>query len=145
MQVFKYFVVATLFLSYPISSYATWGPYKLVNPVAIDGDTFKGMFQVFEGIWVQKSIRIRGVDTPETKSKAACERLAAAKAANFLGNTLVNSSIEIKNVDDDKYSGRVDADVLVNGKDLATVIIQSGNGRVYDGKKRDPWCKDISL
>lgn len=141
----KYAIIALAF-SYPLSPKAgVWGPYKLINPVVVDGDTFKGMFQVFEGVWIQKSIRVRNVDTPETKSRLICERASAAKATNFIGNMLANASIEIKNLDEDKYSGRVDADVFINGKDLANAIVQSGNGRYYDGKKREPWCKDISL
>ena len=145
MKALKYIIIV-LALGYPLSPRAgVWGPYKLVNPTVVDGDTFKGMFQVFEGVWIHKSIRVRNVDTPEIKSRLICERASAAKATNFMGNMLANTSIEVKNLDEDKYSGRVDADVSVNGKDLATAIVQSGNGRYYDGKKREPWCKDISL
>jgi endonuclease YncB( thermonuclease family) len=110
----------------------------------IDGDTFEIPPQVSMSILsdLNVSVRVRGVDTPEIKGKCFNERRKAEQAKIFTKDTLSNAkSVEIKNAEWDKYGGRIDADVIIDGKNLAKMLIERDLGRPYDGGNRRSWCK----
>jgi micrococcal nuclease len=122
----------------------TWGPYTEPQRIRlIDGDTFEASVEVYDRIWVTRSFRLRGVDTPEKLSKQVCERELAKAATLFSADVLRKVKvIELRNVDEDKYAGRADATVMVDGQDLAVLLIAAGHARAYNGGKRLPWCAD---
>lgn len=106
-----------------------------------DGDTFKARVPVWQGIEVTTAVRIQGVDTPELRGKCEQERVLAGKAKDALFAILsAGKTITLRNVDDDKYSGRVVADVFVDGEPVADKLIKRGFARLYGGGKRLPWC-----
>ena len=106
-----------------------------------DGDTFKARVPVWQGIEVTTAVRIQGVDTPELRGRCEHERVLAAKAKDALSDILNSGkAITLHNVDDDKYSGRVSAQVFVDGDSVADKLIRRGLARPYDGGKRLPWC-----
>ena len=128
------------FLSSP-SFAAYFGPYSLIAPVAIDGDTLRADVPVWPGVNIDASIRVIGVDTPETNIACEKERAIAAKAftESWINR---NSPIVIGSVKPDKYSGRYDAIVTgAGGERLSAALIQAGHGRVYNGGVRQSWCK----
>lgn len=93
---------------------------------------------------VQLSVRVRGVDTPESGSRAKCpeeaRRAAAAKAfTEGFVRTAAPPSVEVCGWD--KYGGRVLGDVLSGGGRLSDALIAAGHAARYDGRgaKRD-WC-----
>lgn len=45
------------------------------------------------------------------------------------------------NVKWDKYGGRILAEVHVDGRSLADMLIERGLARPYHGGKRDGWCQ----
>lgn len=137
------FVFLALSFFSSVASAAYYGPYVLVAPIAIDGDTIRAEVPVWPGIDADASIRVIGVDTPElTGAKCPEEKSAALKAKAFTDSWLLaHAPIVIGNVIQDKYSGRYDA--VVTGRDgerLSDALIQSGNGRKYNGGARGAWC-----
>jgi len=104
-----------------------------------DGDTFKARIPVWDGIEVVTAVRVRGIDTPEIKGKCPAEKAMALEAKSRL-TELLNGQVQLLHVEPDKYAGRVDADVTVNGKSVAAVLIAEGLARPYTGGARQGWC-----
>jgi micrococcal nuclease len=101
-----------------------------------DGDTFRAFFGKNEH---HEPIRIKGVDAPEIKGACHAEKQMAIQSRDFLRVTLRNAKkIQIENPSRDKYQ-RVLGRVIVDGVDLANMIVQNGHGRVWRGK-REKWC-----
>lgn len=109
----------------------------------IDGDTFSGQVKLEGDINVSVRVRIRNVDTPEIKGECEYERNMASRASRRLGELIpVGSIVELTNIKDDKYLGRIDANVIdSNGQDIGSLLIREGLGRKYNGGRRDKWCK----
>ena len=106
-----------------------------------DGDTFKARVPIWQGIEVTTAVRIQGVDTPELRGKCEHEKFIAGKAKDALSEILNSGkAITLHNVDDDKYSGRVSAQVFVDGESVADKLIKRGLARPYEGGKRSGWC-----
>ena len=108
----------------------------------IDGDTFSAGVKLADDVTVSVRVRIRNVDTPEMHGECVDEIVAANVARNRLVELLpVDSVVELENVKDDKYLGRIDANVLdARGRDVGKILIREGLGRAYRGGKRTGWC-----
>jgi endonuclease YncB( thermonuclease family) len=104
-----------------------------------DGDTFKARVQVWDGVEVVTAVRLRGIDTPEIKGKCASEKAAALRAKARLAE-LLTGSVQLLFVEPDKFAGRVDADVIVDGRPIAAVLVAEGLARPYAGGARQSWC-----
>ena len=88
-------------------------------------------------------VRLRSVDTPESGGRAKCasERALADRATRFTRQAVVSAKIiEFEQPAWDKYGGRIDADVWIDGERLADQLIAAGLARRYDGGKRAGWC-----
>lgn len=130
------------------------GPYRADVYYITDGDTFFARVNLWPGLNTDVSIRINGIDTPETWGpKCEKEEIAGKVATNFLmemfdspyrGAVLGKpmATVELRNVKLGKFAGRVLADVYHNGKDVALAILESGHARPYLGGKREGWCGD---
>ena len=109
----------------------------------VDGDTFSA--QVFLEPTVKITVRVRliNIDTPEMNGKCRREKDLAQRAKNRLGELIPRGTVvELGNIKDDKYLGRIDANVILpDGRDVATILIKQGLGRLYKGGKRQTWCK----
>ena len=89
-------------------------------------------------------VRIRGIDTPEKAGRAKCERErqgGAAATAFTTGAIRAARRVVIRNPKWGKWGGRVIADVLIDGRNLAKALIGAGLARRYDGGRRGSWCK----
>lgn len=120
-------------------SFGNYSPLK-VNSV-YDADTFRVDLSGWPDV-VGKNIPIRvlGVDAPEIRGKCEKEKIAAKKARQFTVDALNNARvIELRNIQRGKYF-RLLADVFINNNNLASLLINAGHGRFYDGGKRDGWC-----
>ena len=114
------------------------------NPTVIsvyDGDTFRASFEVWPDHYAVSSVRVMGIDAPEMRGKCKKEKAQAIKAKVF-AKELLEQVVTVKVIKSDKYGGRVDAVVYINGKDMAAIMVEAGLGRVYAGGKRKGWCKD---
>jgi micrococcal nuclease len=104
-----------------------------VGPVQVtDGDTLKVG---------RESIRVVGIDAPELRGRCMSETLAAYAARDRMAYLLASAKrVEIiRRKGRDKYR-RTLARVLIDGRDVADVLIGDGVVRPYDGGKRGGWC-----
>ena len=83
-------------------------------------------------------LRLRGVDTPELRTKCTEEKKLAISARDFVSSLILNKIVEVKNIAREKY-GRILCDIFVDGKSLCDLVIESGHGRRYYGGKRAKW------
>lgn len=117
------------------------GPVEARVERIIDGDTFVAVAQVWPGHSVRVSVRIRGIDAPETKSRCASEREAGAAAREALEALFGGAPVAISNIGGGKYYGRVLADVTAHdGRGAAAALLGAGLARHYSGGKREAFC-----
>lgn len=131
-------IITLLFVLFSFDSYAyDWDVVRVV-----DGDTLEIRNYCFPRE-LKLFVRVAGIDTPEKKPKAKCEKEAklAEKASkftkNFIGDNKTASFTQIKW---DKYGGRILANVDVNGKSLKDELIKNELARSYNGGKKQSWC-----
>jgi endonuclease YncB( thermonuclease family) len=107
----------------------------------IDGDTFEARVQVWPGIAITSRVRLRGIDAPEMRARCADEQAKAVAARDALVRILSEGSVGIARITQDKYGGRVDAEVSTAATDdVAAVMLASGLARAYSGRRRASWC-----
>ena len=105
-----------------------------------DGDTFYcNVYQWPKILGDNIGIRINGIDTPEMRGSSPRIKKLAEKAKAIVQNRLFEARvIVLKNIKRGKYF-RVVADVEVDGKDLAQILIDAGLAKRYDGGTKDQW------
>ena len=110
----------------------------------IDGDTFSGVVKLDQDVEISVRVRMRNVDTPEINGECDLERTRAVQARERLREIMPTGTVvELTNIKDDKYLGRIDANVLdASGQDVGTRLIKEGFGRKYNGGRRDKWCNN---
>ena len=116
---------------------------SVVVKYIVDGDTFVGDVLLNGKTSVNSvSVRLRNVDTPEIHGACDSEIKRAKYAKQRLGELIpVGSKVEIKNVKNDKYAGRIDANVFDSaGRDVGLILVKEKIGRSYSGGKRLSWC-----
>ena len=107
----------------------------------IDGDTFEARVRIWPGMDVTTLVRLRGVDAPELRGRCVGERAQALAARDALMTLLREGAVAVARVTQDKYGGRVDADVsTARTVDVGQALIAAGVARRYDGGKRGSWC-----
>ena len=112
-----------------------------------DGDTITFNLPGLHPIIGEKiSVRVNGIDTPEIKGKCEKEKYDAQQAKEMVANILKDAEqIVLKNMKRGKYF-RIAADVIVDGENLADMLIEVGMAVKYDGgKKTHKWCKGPQL
>ncbi|MEQ8480793.1 MAG: thermonuclease family protein [Hoeflea sp.] len=103
----------------------------------IDGDTLLVDAHPWPGQAVRVSVRLRGIDTPERRSRCYGERKAADKARGELERLVAgHETVNLINVAGGKYFGRILADLRAGTRDIASAMLQSGLARPYQGGKR---------
>jgi endonuclease YncB( thermonuclease family) len=108
-----------------------------------DGDTITFKIpNVHPLIGEDISVRVKGIDTPEIKTKDTCEKEKGRIAKNLSENLMKNAKrIDLKNVERDKYF-RILADIEYDGKDLKTILLKNNVAYEYGGgtKLKINWC-----
>ncbi len=119
----------------------TYGSLKASRLVSVyDGDTFNVDIDEYPNL-IGKNIpiRIAGVDTPEIKSVEIPLKIKALQAKEFTKNILENAKvIELKNMRRGKYF-RIVADVIVDGQNIADLLLTQGHAKPYYGRKKTQW------
>lgn len=107
-----------------------------------DGDTFRVDIDNYpEIIGKNMPIRVKGIDTPEIRTRCNTEKNLARNAKKLTVSLLRKAKIiELKNIERGKYF-RLVADVFVDGKLLSKELIKSNLAVPYDGKTtKIDWC-----
>lgn len=123
----------------------TASSFKCVQYVGnYDGDTITfNIKKVHPLLGDRITVRVLGLDTPEISTPDVCEKSAAIKVRELVREAMKAAKrIDLTNIGRDKYF-RIDADVIIDGKDLKDLIIKSGLSVPYDGgtKLKKDWCK----
>ncbi len=117
------------------------GPFVATVKEVIDGDTLAVVVPVWLGVALTTSVRLRGIDAPELRGACQREKDLALAAKQLLARE-ATAQVTLRNIEGDKFYGRVDADVTTvpDGLSLSDAMLASGLARPYDGKKRGDWC-----
>jgi len=121
--------------------------YAYAMPATVDyvfdGDTFSAVAHVDKNTDVNVRVRLINVDTPEMNGACDDEVHRANMARNRLVQLVPRGTVvELKNIKDDKYAGRIDANVILpDGRDVGKILINEKLGRAYSGGRRASWCK----
>ena len=109
----------------------------------VDGDTFGATVLFDDDISVPVRVRILNIDTPEIHGKCKSEINKAHLAKDTLSNILPQGTkVELDSVKDDKYLGRIDANVVLkDGRNVGDIMIKRGLARPYNGGRRAGWCE----
>jgi endonuclease YncB( thermonuclease family) len=106
-----------------------------------DGDTFEARVDIWPGMQITTKVRLRGIDAPEMHARCDDERGKAIAAREALSRILAEGGVGIARIGQDKYGGRVDADVsTARTADVSAALLSRGLARSYDGGRRDWWC-----
>ena len=115
---------------------------------AYDGDTLYVDADIWPGLIWSGSVRVLGVDTPEINGQCEQEKQWAVQARDYVRDLLIDETVYLTQIENDKYGGRVLAAVGVPKADdtgldnLAQLLIDNNYGRAYDGGMRESWCGD---
>ncbi len=109
----------------------------------LDGDTFAAAVKLEDDISITVRVRLINVDTPEMSGECAREIDLANQAKEYTESLLPHATVvELKNIKDDKYLGRIDANVILpDGRDVGDALVKNGLARRYNGGRRLGWCE----
>lgn len=116
------------------------GPVEAEILRIIDGDTLLVEAKPWPQQKVEVYVRIRGIDTPEIRSRCLSIRRAGETARLALEQLAATSSrIQLSRISGDKYFGRVVADVTLDGGvQAADYMLLAGLAQSYDGGRKAP-------
>lgn len=107
----------------------------------LDGDTFEAKVKIWPGMEVTTRVRLRNIDAPEMSARCDGERVKAVAARGALAKILGEGAVGVSRIGQDKYGGRVDADVsTARTPDVSAALLERGLARRYSGGRRDGWC-----
>ena len=109
-----------------------------------DGDTFSAKVMLENGARISVRVRIRNIDAPEVHGECESETELANLAKMRLSALIPKGTIVmLDKIRDDKYLGRIDALVSLDGNDIGKIMIDGKLARPYDGGKREGWCPKL--
>jgi endonuclease YncB( thermonuclease family) len=133
-------ILAALLL-WPVLAFAQ----DMVVPIisVVDGDTIKTILTLPCPL-CSVSIRIKGIDAPETNYLAKCEkeRHKGLQATNFVRNLVAGqTTMVVRDSSWDKFGGRINATVLVGNINIGDELLKAGLAKPYTGTgPRPTWC-----
>jgi micrococcal nuclease len=81
------------------------------------------------------SVRLRGIDCPEIRTKDDNEKECGKKARGIMIEQVFGKIVRLENVDYDKY-GRVLADVFIGDTNITEVLLNQKLAVAYQGGKK---------
>ena len=82
------------------------------------------------------SIRLKGIDCPEIRSKDPNEKDIAILAREFIHKLIYNKVVYLKDIQMEKY-GRLLADVYINNESCSELLLQHRFAVKYNGKTKE--------
>lgn len=108
-----------------------------------DGDTIRSSVKLPCPL-CNVSVRILGIDTPESTNLAQCpaEKAKGLEAKAFLkAFAAPYDTMTVSDYKWDKYGGRIDAVVIINNINVGQLLIEKGFAKPYTGSGPKPnWC-----
>lgn len=127
------------------------GPYLAELVDVIDGDTLDMRIAIWPGLVAEYAVRVRGIDTPETRRPGCEEERDAGEAAALAVRDLYGpeTRIRLSEVAYDPFSGRVVAEVRRYHADrwlsLADELVERELAQRWrPGMNPVPWCLLLS-
>ena len=117
------------------------GPVNTQVINVYDGDTVKLGFKM-KGELMSISGRLKGIDTPELRTKDPKEKEEAERARKILDDLIGGQKVTTWFAGNDKYGGRslVHLYVYKNGWiDVSDYMLKNAPCRAYDGGKKEAW------
>lgn len=132
-------LILSILLVSPILAQVSNSDYIVADLVSVhDGDTFTVNIRGWHPIVGEKMpVRIKGIDTPEITDSRPEIKEKAIEAKKLLKSSL-NGKIRLYRVTRDKYF-RLNADVIVKGKDIGKIMLESGLAKPYNGGTKISW------
>lgn len=122
----------------------TYGNLPDVEVVRVyDGDTFfVDIPSLHPIIGVDMGIRLRGANTPEIRGRCDAERALAIVARDFVRMLIEDAErVDLIEIERGKFF-RIVATVLIDGVDLAELLIEAALAVPDDGSgQRGDWCE----
>jgi len=121
------------------------GPFEADLLRVVDGDTIEARVRIWFGQDITTLVRLRGIDATELHARCAEEARGANAARDYLITIAQQKTLVLRDVDLDKYGGRILASVsLSDGStmtDVSATMLANGLARPYQGGKRGSWCQ----
>lgn len=132
-------LILLLFISLPTLA----NPYELPIRYVYDGDTILLKEPALPWPLSNVSIRLRGIDTPELRGKCDAEVQKAYAAKQHLKDLIgLSKTLTLTDYKWDKYGGRINANLVVNGINISDAMISGGYAMPYFGfGVKTDWCK----
>jgi len=118
--------------------------YKVNIIKVVDGDTVDVDIDLGFGIWLHKErVRVMGIDTPESRTSDAVEKVfglaAKARLSSLLGaEAILQTQVSKKGQDMKGKFGRVLGNFLtLGGERCATILVREGHAVPYTGGNKD--------
>ena len=118
--------------------------YKVKIIKVVDGDTVDVDIDLGFGIWLHKErVRVMGIDTPESRTSDAVEKVfglaAKARLSSLLGaEAILQTQVSKKGEDMKGKFGRVLGNFLtLSGERCATILVREGHAVPYTGGNKD--------
>ena len=104
----------------------------------IDGDTIDASIDLGFGIYLTRKIRLAGIDTPESRTTNAKEKIMGLESKDWLKHRVENAQcilIKTELPDSTEKYGRIIGHLYINGEEtsLSTQMIDAGYALLYDG------------
>jgi len=117
---------------------------KRGSVTVVDGDTIKCVLDLGFSILHKATIRLAGINCPETRTRNLAEKELGKKAKARLKELIKGQDIELHCEKEKGKFGRVIGTLWVNDttaikRNLNKQMLQEGHAREYTGGKRLPW------
>lgn len=112
-------------------------PYQDATCVAVhDGDTvtlnIEYPYAPHEWVTKQTAVRLLGIQAAELPSDKG------NAARDFLATQIINRRVSVQCDGNDKYGGRIDGVIYMNGQNINELMISEGHAVRWDGKGPKP-------
>jgi len=117
--------------------------YRIKSVIkVVDGDTIDALIDLGFDISLEKRIRLAGIDTPESRTTNAKEKIMGLESKDWLKHRVENAQrilIKTELPDSTEKYGRIIGHLFINGEEtsLNNQMIIDGYALAYDGGTKD--------
>ena len=106
--------------------------YKAKIVRVIDGDTLEMMVDLGFSVWINQSLRLYGINAPETRTKDPVEKAAGLVSKQWLQDQVsAAKDVQLKSISVDKYGGRFDGILYLDGRDINKEMLDKGLAKPF--------------